>query len=863
MRARIWAPLFVSGLIALQALAAIAAPTTVRLKSRTFLPQPSLEALDQAADAGQAGGYFFVQTAAPVDAATRSRLGERGVRLVGYIPDQTWTAWISEAAMRDPAARAMLAWVGPIQPEDKTPPRWRTEGIGGWCRQPDGRLEIRVQLHEEIALRAVESRLRTLGAEIIGPLNLFPGFTVLVQEWVVPMLSAMDEVLWVAEGLPELELANDGNRANVGAEVLQLAPYGLDGAGVNVGIWDGGLVDANHDDFAGRLTLGEGGGTNDHATHVAGTFGGSGVRSDQEGGTPLEWRGMAPSCAIYSWNFSGDVPNEVRNGVGDFQLDLETNSWTWGVNGGNCSLYGDYDDWAPDFDAIVLGAGGRKLNVSFAAANERDDNDCGLQGGYACIPPPSTAKNIICVGATNSDDDTMTSFSSWGPVDDGRLKPDVTAPGCEHFGEGHVHSTLPGDNYGGPGWCGTSMATPTTTGVLALLYQLYNQQNAGADPEPSLMKALLIGTAVDLGRPGPDYTFGNGRIDGRVAANALIDDSPLALTVNQGDTHDFVLRVQQGTPKLRVALVWDDAVGNPLADPALVNDLDLVLIDPAAQPHYPWVLNPDSPSQNATQGPDHLNNVEHVEVVNPMNGDWTVRVTGGNVPEGPVSAGLVGLDSHAPAAPGDLAVVDPTESSLSLTWTNASNLDRRGTLIARALPGSLWFGPVRGQTYTVGQVVAPGVTIIYVADEDHSVNPLVDSGLESDQTYRYTAHSFDDVLNYSIGVSENGTTEAGSSSVEGSNVPKTLALGPARPNPATSRMTFTFEIPARTSVEVHLFDAAGRRVRTLVDAPFEAGVYTGSWDGQDEAGRDLPAGVYFYELRAGGERLSQSVSWTR
>jgi hypothetical protein len=377
------------------------------------------------------------------------------------------------------------------------------------------------------------------------------------------------------------------------------------------------------------------------------------------------------------------------------------------------------------------------------------------------------------------------------------------------------------------------------------------------------MKALLIATALDLGRPGPDYAFGHGRIEARVAADALQNDSPMALTVGQDDVEEFTFRVPAGLPKLRVALVWDDAVASPLSDPALVNDLDLVLLDPSQQPRHPWVLNPDAPSQNATTGPDHLNNVEHVEVVSPAAGIWKARVTGGNVPEGPAVAGLVGLDQRAPGGPGSLTVVDATETTLSLTWVSATAADRKGTLLARTEQGTLWFGPAQGLTYNPGQVVAPGVTIVYVADEDHSQDPFVDTGLESGATYRYLAYSFDDFHNYSPGSTADGTTEGSPASAEGTETALRLALGSAQPNPARSRMIFSFEIPARGEVAIRLYDAAGRLVRTLVEGSYEPGRYLGGWDGQDETGHPAPAGVYFYELRAGEERLSRSVSWTR
>ena len=859
-QATAWLPLVLTALLVATPLGAT--PSTVRLKARTFTPTANLEALDTAAQTETGRHHFLVQLPGPADASARADLDAHGVRLLHYVPEGTWVASMTADAMRDPNVRRLLSWAGEILPTDKTPPRWETDGIGSWAVQPDGRIELRVRLHEDADVEMAGGQLLRLGAEVTEPLGLFKGFTLLAPESAIPLIVGLDDVVWVSEGLPERVLANDGNRQITNAELLQAPPYGLNGQGVHIGIWDGGLVDANHDDFAGRLVLGESGATNDHATHVAGTFGGSGILSGSHGGTPLQWRGMSPACNIYSWNFNGNVPGEILSGIPTYDLDLETNSWTFGVNGGNCSLYGDYDDWAPEFDDITTGAAGKRINVQFAAANERDDGDCPLvEGAYGCIPPPSTAKNVITVGATNSDDDTMTGFSSWGPVDDGRLKPDVSAPGCEHYGEAHVHSTLPGDTYGGPGWCGTSMATPTVTGNLGLLYQLYGQLNAGADPEPSLIKALIIGTAKDLGNPGPDYAFGHGRIDSKAAADAMLNDTQVVLTISDGETQEFAFPVPLGTDALRFALVWHDPPANPLANPALVNNLDLVLIDPQNGQHLPWILNPSSPSQNATRGVDNLNNVEHIQVDNPIRGTWRARITGTNVPEGPQIASLMGLDLKAPGAPVNFSVAETHETSIDLTWTNAADMDREGTLIVRWQGPLLWPGPLDGATYTVGQIVAPGARVIYVADEDHSVTPFTDTGLTAGETYQYGAYTFDDMHNYSVAARTSGTTEnpAGASDVQSASL--AFDLSDARPNPAQIRTAFQFSIPTAGATQLRIYDSGGRSVRVLLNAPLSAGRYAASWDGRDDAGRRVAPGVYFYELRWGSERLSRQLSW--
>lgn len=840
-----------------------ATPSLVELKSRAFVPAAETRALEVVQNDNVESRHFFVQLGRFPDPALRADLLARGVELLQYIPQDTWVAVFDRQAIENQELRDEFVWVGEIEPSDKMPARWLSADFGPWAFQPDGRLEMRVRFHKDVNLEEGRAGLQSIGAEIVAPLSVFKGFTILAHSWLAQSIAELDEVEWVGEGLPEGPVINnDQCRSISGAEQLQQTPYDLDGDQVHVGVWDDGLVDDQHDDFIDRLFFGESGTASSHATHVAGTVGGSGALSESHGGTPLQWRGMAPESKIFSWDFYGDVPAEVEFGVINYEVDLQTNSWNWVVNGGNCHVYGDYDAWAPEFDEIISGSQGRQINIVFSASNERDDGDCALvDGGYGCIPPPSTCKNAFTVGATNSDDDTMTDFSSWGPVDDGRLKPDLVAPGCEAGGEEGVRSTDLGDNYGLK--CGTSMAAPTVTGNLVLLYQLYNDLNAGVDPPPAMMKALLIATADDLGNPGPDYAFGHGRVNGVAAADAILCDTQYTLEVDHGEniTHEFI--VPPGLSKLRFAIAWHDPAASPMASPALVNNIDLFLLDPFIDVSFPWIVNPSSPSENATRGTDILNNVEHVEVDNPIPGLWRLRVSGTNVPEGPQIVGLVGLDFNAPGPPIDFQVVGWTPTSLNLKWTNSPEADRQSTLVARAEAPLVWSGPVDGEAYTVGQIVEPGVEIIYVADLDHSIIPLVDGDLLPTTEYEYAAYTFDEMHNYSEVASAIGTTGDTESVEQIGDTPAILSLGAAKPNPAHTQVGFSFSLPADTHAAVRFYDPAGRLVRTLVDAPMSAGTYSAGWDGRDDAGRTVATGVYFYELRANGERLSRQVSWMR
>jgi hypothetical protein len=319
-----------------------------------------------------------------------------------------------------------------------------------------------------------------------------------------------------------------------------------------------------------------------------------------------------------------------------------------------------------------------------------------------------------------------------------------------------------------------------------------------------------------------------------------------------------------GTPSLRFALVWHDPPASELANPALVNNLDLDLIAPDETIHYPWTLDPESPSQLATTGVDTLNNVEHLEVDLPIAGTWRVRISGTNVPEGPQVATLVGLDLKAPGPPIGFTAADTSDSSISLSWTNAPDVDRDGTLIARIKQGNPpWSGPEAGSSYIIGQEIGPESYIVYIGDDDHSIDPYEDTAAEWGIGYEYLAYTFDDMHNYSIAASDSSTTGSASAVGEADRLEPSLTLGLPYPNPARSRVAFSFSLPSDRYALVRIYDTAGRLVRTLIDAPMSAGPYTASWDGRNDVGRHVAPGIYFYELRVGGRKLSHQFSWTR
>ncbi|MCH7590729.1 S8 family serine peptidase, partial [PVC group bacterium] len=568
----------------------------------------------------------------------RRFLKEAKTKLLHYLPHKAWFASLPRAITENALMNSNVRWIGLILPEDKIFSTLLSQGVSSRNTRPDGSVNLEVSFFKDVSLGVARNLIGRMGGVITKELNIFHRFTIQISSDRIMDLANEDIVRWIMEKRPPPILHNDGSRANIGVDPLHEAPYNLSGAGVNVGIWDGGDVDSNHDDFGARVTLVENVGVIDHATHVAGTMGGDGSRSLAEGGTALQWKGIAPGIDIISHDFFDNLV-EHDNAINVLGIDLSQNSWGFNLLGPPPSpqFYGAYTLDAPEYDDIITGLYGKRITVVFSAGNDRND----VAGDFDTIGPPGTGKNIITVGAINSDDDSMTVFSGFGPMDDGRIKPDVVAPGDEVGGDLAIKSTFPNDTYGL--FVGTSMAAPVVSGSAALIIEDFRNIFPGLDPLPSTVKALLIHEAKDLGNIGPDYSFGFGGIQIRDSIDKLRAESLVEDEVGHQVTDLYNLNVPAGTTEVKISLVWDDEPAVDAAAITLVNDLDLIVTDPNSVRHFPWTLDPANPANPAVKtAEDRVNIAEQVSVTSGIiSGNWTIEVFGFNVPVAPQKYSLI------------------------------------------------------------------------------------------------------------------------------------------------------------------------------------------------------------------------------
>ena len=385
------------------------------------------------------------------------------------------------------------------------------------------------------------------------------------------------------------------------------------GDGVTLSVGDNGI--AQHLDFNDRILQNATTNLGDHGDHVTGTAAGAGIIH------PL-LKGAAPEADLMIYDWGANLTN-ANSDYDAFGVRVLTGSISIGFG---CAVTNPYNQLAYNTDFLPVS---RPTMTSVWAAGNEGFQTCSPVGApWGSLPEGfQRAKNQIIV-ANCRRNNVINGSSSRGPTPDGRLKPDITGLGTS------VLSTtdLPPNSYNVKS--GTSMATPGVSGGITTLYQAYRHFNNGNDPLASTVKAVLLNTADDFGNPGPDFTFGYGKVNFYKAHKAIEDSKIIVDTISSGiNTH--VISVPSGNvTEVRVLLCWTDTMGNTGSARPLVNDLDLV-VKQNGTTYQPWVLDPTwnvaNLNANAVRARDSLNNVEQVTFTTVGSGNITIEVDGNNV----------------------------------------------------------------------------------------------------------------------------------------------------------------------------------------------------------------------------------------
>ncbi len=480
------------------------------------------------------------------------------------------------------------------------------------------KLQVIVQRRADFSENEWNYYLQSFGADILGSYDFSNLTTIAVLPEHLTAIAGHPMVTYLEpidpEPVKEDLLGRSNHRVNwLGNKNINGISY--NGEGVWMAVGDDGAI-GPHIDFKGRTDQSvSGSSSGEHGDHVCGIAVGAGnLNPDAQG---MAW---AADLKVYNvWNAVNSSPTSVSNPG----IVVTSTSYGNGCNAGYTSFARTADQQVRQLETI--------MHV-FSAGNSGTQN-CGYGAGpgWGNITGGIKAgKNVMAIGNVLATDGLANS-SSRGPAHDGRIKPDVCANGTQ------VLSAFPNNQYVSN--TGTSMAAPGASGTYTALVHAFKTLNGDTVPPSSLMKATMMNTADDLGNKGPDFSYGWGRINARKALQVFEDNRFLLDTIAQGDSNVHVINVPANAKDVKIMVYWNDYEASSNATTALVNNLDMTVTDGNAVTHLPYVLNttptPAALNSPATRGVDDLNNVEQVYFQNPSNTNFTVKVKGKTVPQGP------------------------------------------------------------------------------------------------------------------------------------------------------------------------------------------------------------------------------------
>jgi len=650
-----------------QAFEAALSPTErealIKLVSRSVLADPACPM-----PVPEPTAPFYIKFRSPLDAPFAARLQAAGVSFIGYAAENAHFVRTVDAAAQ-PGVRALLETntnvVGTAlqRTEDKCDAK-------AWQLLQDLSFEgadFRILFWKDVQPQAALELLAAFDAPILeastdagGTFDLeTPFIDTRLDRTALLAFAASPLIEWI-QPRPVWRTLNTASAALSHASEAEVGPgtsYNLDGNGLVAGVWDGGTGRDTHQASQGApspspinngtkriiktTALGlDGGSTSAHPTHVIGTIMGDGTGNSAA-------RGYAPKVCVasYDWN---NMESERRVARNVWRIVADNHSYGNGTSSTyQGSEYGGYDSSAQASDIDIRDI---LLNMCKSAGNDGDRSGSTGPGDNTCTND-ACIKNAFIVGAT-SDSGNISSFSSRGPTDDGRLIPHVCANGENLLSHGSSNDT----SFVQSGWSGTSMSSPSVCGSMVLLSQLFKREMSNRFFSPDVSRAVVALTADDRGNTGPDYRYGFGIVDCKRAADLILADKATAGrhvvhgTIRQGETIDYPLVVTSSATPLRVILSWLDVYASTGAGTKLINDLDLELIAPNGTTiNYPWRGLTAAGSQThqwTRTDANRRDNIELATVDTPAVGTWTVRVRGFNLPANPQSGipnGAVGF----------------------------------------------------------------------------------------------------------------------------------------------------------------------------------------------------------------------------
>jgi len=459
-----------------------------------------------------------------------------------------------------------------------------------------------------------------------------------------------------------------------------LLNLGLTGANMEVGVWDSGVALTSHQEFDTRAkNADEADEISLHATLVTGNLISAGMEPNA--------KGVAYGAKALTHDWSRDkieVAEAAANG-------LLLSNHSYGILSDRVPdwYFGAYIKVAQDWDRIMYNAPYYLMVTAAGNAQNSYDNEAPNYGktadGFDLLLGFTTTKNGLTIAGANTEIDSngelkkasVAGYSSFGPVDDGRVKPDLAGDG------GNILSTSSATNSSYQVSSGTSMAAPGVTGSLLLLQQ-YHEELFGSYMKAATLKGLALHTADDVDAKGPDYKMGWGIMNAKSAAEVLqnreytslvneetlLDGETFTLTVTATDGEDLIASISWTDPEAET--VNRGELNSTTA--ALVNDLD-IRITKDGETYFPWKLNPAKANDNAAKGDNKVDPFERAEVEN-GSGTYTITISHkGSLKNGQQDFSLIvsgaQVSNCSIETPSDVDLGKSTSTSTTISWSEA------------------------------------------------------------------------------------------------------------------------------------------------------------------------------------------------
>jgi hypothetical protein len=607
-------------------------------------------------------GLFLIQFTGTVEPEWRKELSALGVDLLHYVPEDAFVAKFNAVPPGQIRQLRFVQWVDKYRPEHKLHASLRGgNGAGAEVMPIAVLLSPRATETAARQLKSTMASIRQEGQHLFG--RIIRGS---VAGNRLEALAESEDVLWI-EPAPDMRLFDEVSSVIVAGDgpagQTLTQSLGYTGAGVTVAVADSGLDSGNtnsmHPDIEGRVValfhygtpgqLSDASDEHSHGTHVAGIIAGDGQSGETDENGFLYGLGVAPGSSLIGQRiFDGAGNYAPPPSFGTLTRDARRAGAEIGSNSWGDDTQGRYDLSAMEFDALVRDAdeltlGDQPYILEFSAGNAGPAS--------RTVGSPAVAKNVIASGAANSDrrnlpieeftiydggPETMADFSSRGPCEDGRIKPDVVAPGSWIAS---LRSVFANDDnawlpiselylYQG----GTSQSGPHVSGAAAVFVQYYRQTHGGATPSPALVKAALINSATDMDdavqtEPVPNHDEGWGRVDlpALLVSSRNYDFFDQTALLTNGGVYERRVLIGSSDEPFKVTLTYTDVPGNPAAAIALVNDLDLEVVSPDGHLYRGNRFDFGESIPDAA-GSDTVNNVEGVLLYAPVPGEYIVRV---------------------------------------------------------------------------------------------------------------------------------------------------------------------------------------------------------------------------------------------